>query len=133
MPTLLFADSGHNATLVVIFLFVIVLASIRRIYQWQRDKLWHETARLALEKGQPLPPAFNSGCYGRWRGGRWWILRRGLVLIGVGIGLYFALPDHSRNYGAIPASIGAALLVTAAAEFLFARKDDPKTNLPPRA
>jgi hypothetical protein len=93
---------------VVIF---IVFSSIHR-----RHELWHETARVALEKGQPLPPMpadvapppsepakpAND-------------IRSGLILIAVGAGLYLflgALMGQSMGYvGAIPGFIGIALLL----------------------
>jgi hypothetical protein len=93
---------------IVIF---IVFNSIHR-----RHQLWHETARVALEKGQPLPPMpadvapppslppkpAND-------------IRSGLVLIAVGAGLYLflgSLVSQSMGYvGAIPGFIGIALLL----------------------
>jgi hypothetical protein len=93
---------------VVIF---IVFSSIHR-----RHELWHDTARVALEKGQPLPPMpadvappppqpakpAND-------------IRSGLILIAVGAGLYLflgSLVGQSMGYvGAIPGFIGIALLL----------------------
>ena len=44
-----------NADLVLVFLFVLAVVVIKQIASWHQRKLWHETARAALEKGQPLP------------------------------------------------------------------------------
>jgi len=94
---------------VVIF---IVFRSIQ-----QRQQMWHETARMAIERGQPLPPMpadvqppadeppskFND-------------LRAGLVLMGVGLGLFLflgALISRPLGYvGAIPGFIGVALVIS---------------------
>lgn len=40
---------------VATFSFVICIIFIKSLADTQRRKLWHETARLALEKGQPIP------------------------------------------------------------------------------
>jgi hypothetical protein len=93
---------------VVIF---IVFQSIQR-----RHQLWHETARVALEKGQPLPPMpadvapppptetkpSND-------------IRTGLILIATGAGLFIFLNTLVGRglglVGAIPGFIGLALLL----------------------
>lgn len=111
-------DYGH-IKLLTIFLFVLAIIVINRIFWFRRTKLWHETARLALEKGQPVPNIWD-GC-SSWRsrggwGGRAWDFRRGLVLIAVGCGLYLGLAEvhpSARFFAAIPAFMGVALLVSA--------------------
>ena len=93
---------------------IIIFITFNSIHR--RQQLWHETARIALEKGQPLPPMpadfapppsqppkpAND-------------IRSGLVLIAVGAGLYLflgALVSKSMGYvGAIPGFIGIALLL----------------------
>jgi hypothetical protein len=93
---------------VVVF---IVFQSIQR-----RHQLWHETARVALEKGQPLPPMpadvapppptetkpSND-------------IRTGLILIATGAGLFIFLNTLVGRglglVGAIPGFIGLALLL----------------------
>ncbi len=102
--------------LIVIFTFVIVLVTIIRFFRWKRAQLWHETARLALEKGQPLPlnPATDGGCFGGRNGfGPMGELRRGLVLIAVAGGLYLGLKGDARAWAALPGLIGVAFLVFA--------------------
>jgi len=93
--------------------------------------MWHQTARIALEKGQPLPPMGENGELAkpgepmpRWRG----LMIGGLINLGVGAGLYIALgaiPNTAFNvglFGCIPFFIGVALLVGAIIEALAARK-----------
>jgi hypothetical protein len=96
--------------LFIIFGFVLCLALIRRYFRYRHDKMWHETTRLALEKGQPLPRNWSNYCW-RGRGSAAWDLRRGLVLIAVGAALYYALPADSRLWAALPGFIGIAYLI----------------------
>ena len=128
---------NYDMNLLVIFAFVIVIVGIKRYFQWKRHQLWHETARIALEKGQPIPSDEPIGC--EWRGGRgwggWWSpwfeLRRGLVLLAVGAALYLALPDNGKAYAAIPAFIGAAMLLFGLFSFLKSDKpSDPRDRRP---
>lgn len=101
----------------------------------RRQAMWHETARLALEKGQPLPrppedetPALPGER--RVRESRNDI-RSGLILIAVGAGLYIFLSGFITRglglVGAIPGFIGVALLLSGV---VTAASKEPK-NLPP--
>src|SRR3954465_1519910 len=60
----------------------------------RRQAMWHETARLALEKGQPLPRLPEDEAVEpverRVRDGRN-DFRSGLILIAIGAGLYVFL------------------------------------------
>lgn len=99
---------------------------------YRRQRLWHETARLALEKGQPLPAPERSDEELKyqapppgvdpvaWEHSRRALLarndiRRGIILIGVGIGLSLFMSSvnaaQARYVGAIPACIGLAMLI----------------------
>jgi small-conductance mechanosensitive channel len=105
----------------------------------RRHELWHETARVALEKGQPLPPLPDDmqpkqpppACAEKAND-----LRSGLVLIAVGAGLYLFLGSLAGRslglVGAIPGFIGVALLLNALLSATFRRKDTPPTTLPPQ-
>lgn len=101
----------------LIFIGVVVVSGM--YFQNRRREMWHQTARIALEKGQPLPllpdeqsarpstpPAEESRND----------LRGGLVLIGTGIGLYLFLGTFispGLGYvGAIPGFIGVALIIS---------------------
>lgn len=115
-----FAFAPHVDVLVVIFAFVLCVIIIKQISRHQRARLWHETARLALEKGQPLPTdvtdrftngEFRRRCAPRFgRQDHWCHLRRGLIQIAVGAALYFAL-DEGRMWALIPGLIGVANLI----------------------
>src|SRR4051812_31365459 len=93
-------------SLAFVFASAIIISAM--YFKHQRRRMWHDTARLALEKGQPLPAMPNDD--GRYRGRRSDV-RSGLVLIAVGVGLFLmfgANPDrHGPGFvGAIPGLIG---------------------------
>ncbi len=117
---------------ILIFGFIICLVAIGRYFRYRRDKMWHETTRLALEKGQPLPANWSDYRWqGRSGGGRSsaWDIRRGLVLIAIGAALYFALPGDGRLWAALPGFIGIAFLLFGL--FSFSRSDsssDPRNR-----
>jgi hypothetical protein len=126
IPSLAFSifSSGFSETsgaaqihsdLAVIFGFVVAIVLIKAVSSWQRQKLWHETARLALEKGQPLPPDNSSFRY------RARYLRRsmgpgklagGVTWIAVGLGLYLVNPPGIDRWWIIPVFIGIAHLIS---------------------
>jgi Domain of unknown function (DUF6249) len=106
---------------IVIF---IVFRSIQR-----RHELWHETARVALEKGQPLPPMPADVAPPSEPAKPANDIRSGLILVAVGAGLYVflgSLVNRSMGYvGAIPGFIGMALL------FFGLLNRSSKSNPPP--
>src|SRR5262249_42723774 len=97
----------------ITFVFVAAIVITAMYFKHQRRPMWHETARLALEKGQPLPAIPNDDWRQRRRGCD---VRTGLILIAVGIGLFLMFSSmsdkHGSGYvGAIPGLIGVALLL----------------------
>lgn len=116
-----------------------VIVTTMLYFQHQKQRLWHETARLAIERGQPLPPYPATDeerasqppagvSYDEWRRhqrGRG--LKGGLILIAVGIGLGFV---SGQNFfaGAIPALIGVALVINALVERFWT--NDPSDRQP---
>ncbi|MBS0632986.1 MAG: hypothetical protein JSS11_13820 [Verrucomicrobia bacterium] len=143
-----FGFAPHVDMLVVIFAFVLCVIIIKQISRYQRAKMWHETARLALEKGQPLPDRADdpgrgardyrgTGRCDRWnrwdRRDHWGYLRRGLIQLAVGAALYFALSDESRVWALIPAFIGVANLVMWLIFALRADKSDDRRDPPTQA
>ena len=131
---------------------VIVVAGL--IFKYHQRRLWHETARAAIEKGQPLPPypgaqkdetekswhefalslmAAHHHCRRpRWRRD----LRGGLVLLAIGLAVYFARPpDWTPGWNLaiyIPGFIGAALLLSALFSALFSSKETEADTRPPQ-
>lgn len=109
----------------------IIFGGLGMYFHHRRQALWHETARIALEKGQPLPPLQDeetSQSHERKDND----FRSGLVLIAVGAGLFFFLNAFlGRAFGlvgAIPGFIGVALLLYALLNAVFKRKDTSSTN-----
>ena len=118
---------------VAALIFAGVIAVSAMYFQHRRRELWHQTARIALEKGQPLPsdpdnpnpinPATGQPVP-RWRG----LLIGGVVNLGVGLGLFVALsqiPNVRFNlgyFGAIPGFIGLGLLVAAFVDYYADKK-----------
>ena len=112
LPPLADAPWQHHGHFIVIFGFVLLVILIRNIFRLRHQRLWHETARIALEKGQPVPPGqggFRGSC--GWNGRRWgWAWYRGLIWIAVGIGLYYCDIGQARNWAPLPFCIGIAMV-----------------------
>jgi len=79
----------------------------------QRTELRHKERLAAIEKGLELPPELEQPENGDMRGSG--SLRSGLIGLGVGIVLYFALGrvagDDVALFGLIPAAVGLANLI----------------------
>lgn len=117
-PTIL-ALAGHEIGLIfglggMALGLVIVIAAM--YFHHQRRVLWHETARIALEKGQPLPPNLgenDTSCRSQATPAN--DIRGGLISIAVGAGLYLFFVGFGmgplRFVGAIPAFVGIAMLL----------------------
>ena len=78
----------------------------------KRQQQLHETIRLMIEKGQPIPPELLNPSGNRPPPSR--DLRSGLVLVGVGLGLAVLLfVKHSEVWpvALIPLFMGIALLI----------------------
>jgi hypothetical protein len=114
----------------IILTIVIIVGGLMIAYH--RQKQWHETARLAMEKGVPLPPLpdmppaaqaeFSDNGPGR-------DFRAGLISLATGAGLFLCLDALLGRWmayvGAIPGFIGIALILYATGSLIFSRKDRP--------
>jgi hypothetical protein len=113
--------------------FTILLIIFGLKFVQRREELWHETARIALDKGQPLPP-LPSDMRDNEVPNRNNDLRAGLIMVATGAGLYlfFAtfLPGL-RYVATIPGFIGIGLLFFAGIDALTAPKDQPPADRPP--
>jgi hypothetical protein len=114
--------------------FAALFGFLGMYFHNRRTEQWHQTARLALEKGQPLPTppdADNETKDPRREASN--DVRSGLILIGVGIGLYVFLAKFISPglgaVGAIPGAIGVAMLLYHAARLVFC--DDRPSDTPP--
>jgi len=115
-----FSFSPHMIAIIVPvagMIFGGVMAVSAMYFKHQKQRLWHETARVALERGQPLPANLvedDKPLRLRVRSGRNDV-RSGLILISVGAGLYLFLwqtgARDAAAVGAIPGFIGVALLL----------------------
>ena len=104
-------------------------------FQHQRKRLWHETARIALEKGQPVPSTSPEKKTDRPRQDlNQHDLRAGLILMAAGAGIFAFFNELTGTrlafLGAIPGFIGVALVL----HHLITKISGPKTpdsKLPP--
>lgn len=118
-----------------------IIAISGMYFHHRRKELWHQTARVALEKGQPLPPMdrHEDEEPEPARAEREMAqhdVRGGMVLIAVGIGLWMmlsAIHPPLRFVGAIPGCIGIALLLFAIGRALFGRKPEKRDDFPGRS
>ena len=105
---------GDTLQCLIVFSFPIGVIALVQTFRHRRQKLAHETMRLMIEKGLPVPPELinppppvkppKSD------------LRRGLIWLALGIGL-MVLAKNATNepgvwsVGLVPALIGAAYLL----------------------
>lgn len=124
----------------VVLAITIPLASM--FFDHRERSQWHETARLALEKGQPVPPALDgSSRLEQSRAPRKpsGDVRTGLILIAAGAGLWVFLaysgsrPSPARYLCAIPTFIGFALLLYAFLAAQFGNKPGTPPDSAPRS
>lgn len=128
--------------IVTTLVFVSVITVTALVLRLQQRRLWHETARLAIEKGQPVPiPSSvlrrneaDAAQSPRRRSD----VRRGLALLAVGLGVYVTLlraPNATVLYLAayVPAFVGVALLLNALLEAWMSRKTKDAGDTPPQA
>jgi hypothetical protein len=115
------------------FISLIIIFGLKFVQR--RQELWHETARVALEKGQPLPPLppdmrhekhpnYNSD------------FRTGLIMMATGGGLYLFFDTFIpalRFVASIPGFIGIGLLVFASVDVFVGPKDQPPADRPPQS
>src|SRR4051812_7615684 len=67
--------------------FVVAVVAVALSFKHRQRQMWHETARLALEKGQPLPPMPDGEKHGGLRSAEtmaYHDIRGGLVLFALG-------------------------------------------------
>ncbi len=105
--------------------FTILLIFFGLKFVQRRQELWHETARIALEKGQPLPP-MPRDMQNEKHPDENNDLRTGLVMIATGAGLYLFFATFIpplRLVAAIPGFIGVALLLYGLGKAFSGRKD----------
>jgi len=117
---------GHTIIGLAPFLFVLFIILIFGYFRMRRQQLWHETARLALEKGQPLPPFFNRGACG---GRRRFLWLRGLIWMAAGVGIHYSRISLSK-WAPIPFCIGLAMVIGGAIVHFITAKDKEEPAQP---
>ena len=86
----------------------VVLAALVLWYQLRKTQRVHDLALRLAEKGQPVPPELFSGTHTKQSD-----LRRGLVLVGLGMGLSICLAQLEAPWsiGMIPLFMGIGYLL----------------------
>lgn len=140
MPPPLLAEAFSNGQIIalvaivsgVILTAIIIVAGLK--FAQRRHELWHETVRLALEKGQPLPPSPDEPTEQDRHEEERNDFRSGLILVAIGAGLGVFLTTigapQVRYVGAIPGFIGVALLLLSALNASSRRKDSENERPP---
>jgi formate-dependent nitrite reductase membrane component NrfD len=138
----LFAATFHPSFWIPIAVFICgtIIVFVALYFAHERRRLWHETARIALEKGQPVPPNpdTNNTHVAREKSPASDV-RGGLVLIAVAVGLYLGLSGIRSGPGPhligayICGGIGIALLLNALITVVFARKSSDVSTRPPQS
>jgi hypothetical protein len=97
---------------VSMFAMIVACVALGVTQRLKRTRTLHETLRLMIEKGQPIPPELLQSPDGLRRPRN--DLRNGLVCIGIGLGvgvLLLVQRDGDWPLALIPLLIGVALLV----------------------
>ncbi len=135
---------------IVILALVFGLIATNLYFKSKERERWHETVRLALEKGHPIPnmnealsapieQALTSRLAPDSRQKqRMGLVTGGLVNVAVGIGLYFGLSEmpgvqFARFFALIPGLIGVALLISALIDAIFSDRHSDSGNDAPRS
>jgi Domain of unknown function (DUF6249) len=116
-----FADSrigGDGITLIALvsvvapFLFVFLIIAASLFARYRRNRMLHETLRVMIEKGVPIPPELIMPQGARVRLRTVSDLRNGLILLAIGAGLILVSHGMWSGTGLIVVFIGTAFLVT---------------------
>jgi hypothetical protein len=101
---------------IMLSLLTIIVLAMR--HKHERRRLWHETARIALEKGQPLPPP-EEGHHSASRGSGH-DFRVGLILMAIGGAAYLSTEDKDKIIlAALPGFIGLAMVINGVLDRVF--------------
>ena len=82
------------------FAFIVAIVAVNSANARKKAELHHATIRLALEKGQPLPPELLNPPAACEPKRKFNDRKAGLILIAVGIGLYFFFASVGGPVGA---------------------------------
>jgi hypothetical protein len=103
-----------------VFGFPVAIVAVIMFSNWAKNRSLHKTVRMLVEKGQPIPPALlqTSAAVSAATGLRpWYDLRRGIVLMAVGVGIimFFGISagwdEGVWALGLIPGLIGVGYIL----------------------
>ena len=106
--------------ILTVFGFPVAIVAVIMFSNWAKSRSLHKTVRMMVEKGQPIPPALLStpAAVSAAAGLRpWYDLRRGIVLMAVGVGviMFFGISagwdEGVWALGLIPGLIGAGYIL----------------------
>jgi hypothetical protein len=106
--------------ILTVFGFPVAIVAVIMFSNWAKNRSLHKTVRMMVEKGQPIPPALLStpAAVSAATGMRpWYDLRRGIVLMAVGVGIimFFGISagwdEGVWALGLIPGLIGAGYIL----------------------
>ena len=106
--------------LLTVFGFLVAIVAVIMFSNWAKNRSLHKTVRMMVEKGQPIPPALLStpAAVSAATGLRpWYDLRRGIVLMAVGVGIimFFGISagwdEGVWALGLIPGLIGIGYIL----------------------
>jgi hypothetical protein len=105
-------------SVLAVFGFPVAIVAVIMFSSWARTRSLHRTVRMMVEKGQPVPPELLSSPAAAPVTVRpWYDLRRGIVLVAVGVGIlmFFGISAGWDNgvwaLGLIPGLIGIGYLL----------------------
>jgi hypothetical protein len=105
-------------SLLAVFGFPVAIVAVIMFSGWAKTRSLHRTVRMMVEKGQPVPPELlSSPAAGPVTVRPWYDLRRGIVLVSVGVGviMFFGISAGWDNgvwaLGLIPGLIGLGYLL----------------------
>jgi hypothetical protein len=105
-------------SVLAVFGFPVAIVAVIMFSSWARTRSLHRTVRMMVEKGQPVPPELLSSPAAAPVIVRpWYDLRRGIVLVSVGVGvvMFFGISAGWDNgvwaLGLIPGLIGLGYLL----------------------
>ena len=94
----------------------VAIVAVIMLISWAKTRSLHRTVRAMVEKGQPVPPELLASPAGAPLR-PWYDLRRGIVLLAVGVGIvmFFGISAGWDNgvwaLGSIPALIGVGYIL----------------------
>jgi hypothetical protein len=107
-------------SIISVFGFPVAIVAVIMFSNWAKNRSLHKTVRMLVEKGQPIPPALLStpAAVSAATGLRpWYDLRRGIVLMAVGVGIimFFGISagwdEGVWALGLIPGLIGVGYIL----------------------